>query len=169
MSEKPKVEVSTAPEPDFFDYEDKKDPKYHYHWAENDPRRVETLKRKGYEVDPSATSQGAAQKVANQKKFLERTMNNEKASRGDREMAKELHDRLGSGKPLDTVANIPGHIMMRTSVQNRKKIMDKRMRISESMGEKIQADVADLNKALQRSGKGGIKAFQDLFDKIQDR
>ena len=164
-----KVEVTTGKEPDFFNYEDKKDPKYHYHWAENDPRRIEELRRKGYEIDPAATSKGAAQKVDNQRKFLERTLKNEKARREDKDMAKEMLDRMGDGKPIDTVACIPGHIPMRTPIENRRKIMEKRQRISESMGEKIQQDVQDLNKALQRSGKGGIKAFQDLFDKIKDR
>lgn len=165
-----KVEVGNERPPeadDFFRY-DSKDPKYHYHWATNDPRRIRELQRKGYEVDPAASSSDAAGKVEAQRAYLKRAINDPNASKEAKEMNKEILSRMESA-PVDTVVNIPQHIMMRTPMENRRRIMAAREDKSRKMEEKIEADIRDLNKAMQRSGKGGIQAFKDLFDSIQDR
>ena len=82
-------------------------------------------------------------------------------------MAKELLTRMES-VPIDTLTNIPGHVMMRTSMENRQKILDARSQKSKAMEDKIESDIRELNKAMQRSGKGGIKAFKDLFDSVKE-
>jgi len=156
------------PEPeDFFRYEGK-DKDMYYHWAENDPRRIQALKRKGYEVDPAASSAQAAKKVEAQREYLKKTMHDPSTPKENQQMARELLNRM-ENSPADTVVNIPGHVMMRTSMENRRKIMEGRDAKSRQMEDKIESDVRDLNKALQRSGKGGIKAFRDMFDSIKDR
>jgi hypothetical protein len=37
------------------------------------------------------------------------------------------------------------------------------------MEDMIQANISDLDKALKKSGKGGMKAFKDLFDSIKEQ
>jgi hypothetical protein len=69
--------------------------------------------------------------------------------------------------PSDTTVNIPGHILMRTPVENRRRRQEAKLQRSKMMEDRIQADVQALNKALEKSGKGGIKAFRDLFDSIK--
>ncbi|MBA7660467.1 hypothetical protein ES703_68469 [subsurface metagenome] len=155
------------PEPeDFFRYEGK-DPTMYYHWAETNPRRVQELKRKGYEIDPAASSSQAAKRVDAQREFLKKTIYDSGTTKENAQMAKELLNRMES-TPVDTLTNIPGHVMMRTSMENRAKIMKGREEKSRKMEDKIEADIRDLNKAMQRSGKGGIKAFKDLFDSVKE-
>lgn len=167
-ADEPEIKAGNNPPPeteDFFRYEGK-DPNMHYHWAENKPRRVQELKRKGYEIDPAASSSEAAKRVDNQREFLKKTMYDPNTTKENAQMAKELLNRMES-QPVDTLTNIPGHVMMRTSMENRKKIMEGRDAKSRMMEEKIESDVRELNAAMQRSGKGGIKAFKDLFDSIE--
>lgn len=152
---------------DFFRYEGK-DPRFHYHWAENNPRRIQQLKREGYEIDPAASSAESAKKVEAQREFLKKTLNDPATSKENAAMAKEIMDRMGN-VPVDTTVNIPHHIMMRTSIENRQKRMAARLNTSKKMEDMIQSNVRDLNKALQKSGKGGMKAFKDLFDSIKER
>lgn len=151
---------------DFFRYEGK-DPNMYYHWAENNPRRIQALKRKGYEIDPAASSSQATKRVDAQREFLKKTMYDPNQPKENTQMAKELLDRMES-VPVDTLTNIPGHVMMRTSMENRVKIMKRREEKSRQMEDKIESDIRDLNKAMQRSGKGGIKAFKDLFDSVKE-
>ena len=154
------------PTEDFFAYEDR-DPNMYYHWAENNPRRIQELKRKGYEVDPAASSSQATKRVDAQREFLKKTMHDPDTPKENAQMAKELLNRMES-IPVDTLTNIPGHVMMRTSNENRQKILDGRKAKSRQMEDKIESDIRELNKAMQRSGKGGIKAFKDLFDNIKE-
>lgn len=151
---------------DFFAYEDR-DPNMYYHWAENNPRRIQELKRKGYEIDPAASSSQAAKRVDAQREFLKKTIYDPNTPKENAQMAKELLNRMES-TPVDTLTNIPGHVMMRTSMENRAKIMKRREEKSKQMEDKIESDIRELNKAMQRSGKGGIKAFKDLFDSVKE-
>jgi len=170
IADSPKITNGNNPPPeteDFFRYEGK-DPDMYYHWADNNPRRIQELKRKGYEVDPAASSSQAAKKVEAQREFLKKTMYDPDTPRENQQMAKELLNRMETS-PMDTVTNIPGCVMMRTSMENRKKIMEGRDAKSRRMEDKIESDVRELNKAMQRSGKGGIKAFKDLFDSVKER
>lgn len=152
---------------DFFRYEGK-DPRFHYHWAENNPRRIQQLKREGYEVDPAASSAEASKKADAQREFLRRTLNDPATSKENAAMAKEIMERMGSA-PVDTTVNIPHHIMMRTSIENRQKRMADRINKSKGMEDRIQGEIRDLDKALKKSGKGGMKAFKDLFDSVKER
>lgn len=152
---------------DFFRYEGK-DPRFHYHWAENNPRRIQQLKREGYEIDPAASSAEAAKKAESQRDFLRKTLNDPNVTKENAAMAKEIMDRMGSA-PVDTTVNIPQHIMMRTSIENRRKRMESRYNKSKVMEDMIQSNIRDLDKALQKSGKGGMKAFKDLFDSVKER
>src|SRR3989304_4719189 len=97
---------------DFFRYESK-DPRFHYHWAENNPRRVQYLKREGYEVDPAASSSEAAKKVEAQRENLQKTITDPSVTKENADMAREILSRMGNA-PVDTTVNIPGHVMMRT-------------------------------------------------------
>ena len=153
------------PEPeDFFRY-NKKEPGYYYYWAKNDPRRVQQLEREGYEVDPAATRKESSERVEASRQYLKRQLESSSISKADALAAKEALDKLDSGN-LDTTVNIPEHIMMRTTNENRKAREEEKQAKSKLMGDKIEADVRDLQKALQRSGEGGIKAFKNLFDDI---
>lgn len=151
---------------DFFSPTIEKDPDFHYHWPTNDPRRIHEMKRKGYEIDPSASSEAAAQKAENQRAFLKRQIHDPDTPKENAEMAKELLTRMESA-PIDTVTNIPSHVLMRQPMEQRKKVMQGRTDASNQMKDQIDANVNDLNKALQKSGKGGIKAFQEMFDSIK--
>jgi len=152
---------------DFFRYEGK-DPRFHYHWAENNPRRIQQLKREGYEVDPAASSAEAAKKVDAQREFLKKSMNDPATSKENVAMAREILERMGSA-PVDTTVNIPHHVMMRTSIENRRQRMESRITKSKKMEDMIQANISDLDKALKKSGKGGMKAFKDLFDSVKEQ
>jgi len=155
------------PEPDdFFKTSFEKDPDFHYHWASQESRRIHELKRKGYEIDPASSSEEASKKVSSQREYLKRTMYDPDTPKANAEMAKELLDRMESA-PTDTVNNIPNHVLMRIPMEKRREIMEKRKEVSKQMEAKIQADVRDLNKALQRSGKGGIQAFKEMFDSLK--
>lgn len=165
----PRIEAGNTPPPepnDFFKTTEKKDRDMHYHWAQDDPRRIHELQRKGYEIDPSASSTDAAKKVENQREFLKRTMHDPNTPKENAAMAKELLSQMDS-RPLDTVNNIPGHVLMRQPMEQRVKEMKRREDVLKKMGDKIDSDVRDLNKALQRSGKGGIKSFLELFDSVK--
>jgi len=162
----PSVEpVPLEQKKDFFHVEGK-DPRFHYHWVDSDPRRVQELKREGYEVDPATTSGAAKDKVEQQREYLKRHLDDPKTTKADATVAKDILDRMETA-PVDTKINIPGHILMRTSVDNRRRRMEDRLQRSKSLEESIQADIRDLNKTLQKSGKGGIKAFRELFDSIK--
>lgn len=165
-----RVEWGSNPAPlpdDFFKPSEKTDPNFRPYWALNDPRRVHELKRKGYEVDPSVSSEQVAKKVEAQREYLKKAMYDPNVSKENAQVAKDILARMESA-PLDTVTNIPHHVLMRIPADKYKEIVQKKLDVSKQMGDKIAADVNDLNKALQRSGKGGIRAFQDLFDSIKD-
>jgi flagellar biosynthesis GTPase FlhF len=163
------VEESRKPDPDdFFKPTNKKDPNFHYHWAENTPRRVHAMKRKGYEIDPTSSSEEAHRKASNQREYLKRTMHDPDTPKENAEMAKELLNRMESA-PVDTVTNITGHVLMRQPMEERIKTMQRREDISNKMKDRLEADIRDMDKAMKRSGQGGMKAFTDMFDKIRDR
>ena len=165
----PRVEVVSTPsseKPDFFSPTMEKDPNFHYHWASDNPRRIHEMKRKGYEMDPTSSSEEAAKKVNNQREYLKRQMHDPSTSKENAQMAKELLNRMESA-PIDTVTNIPQHVLMRQPMEQRRETMKRRSDIVKSQKAKLDADVRDLNKALQRSGKGGMKAFREMFDSIK--
>lgn len=166
---RPRIEAGDIPRPDpedFFKTTHEKDRDMHYHWASDDPRRIHALKRKGYEVDPSSSSAEAAQKVERQREFLKRTMHDPDTPKENAAMAKELLNQMDS-KPLDTINNIPGHILMRQPMELRVKEMQRREDVLKKMGDKIQSDVRNLDRALKMSGKGGMKSFLELFDSVK--
>jgi hypothetical protein len=158
---------TTPPPPpeDMFNVEGR-DPNFHYHWAEENPKRLQELKRKGYEVCQESSSSAAKGKEGSQRKFLERALNDPKISKADATVAKELLDKMDAGK-MDTLINIPSHVLVRTPVANRRRIMEERAKKSKQIEDRIQQDIHDLDKALKRSGKGGMKAFRELFDSIR--
>ena len=151
MAEKKKEErleiSSTEEKTDFFKVE-KRDPNFHYHWGENTPRRVQEMKRQGYEIDPASSGRAAKEKVEKSKEFLKRQLNSSDTMKEDKMVAKELLDRMDSS-PSDTTVNIPGHILMRTPVENRRRRQEGKMQRSKMMEDRIQADIQSLNKALE--------------------
>ena len=165
----PRIEVGSTPvheKPDFFKPTMEKDPNFHYHWATNDPRRIHEMKRKGYEVEPTASSEEAAKKVENQREYLKRQMHDPNTTKENAHMAKELLNRMESA-PIDTVTNIPQHVLMRQPMEQRRETMKRRADIVASQKAQLDADVRSLDKALKKSGKGGIKAFREMFDSIK--
>jgi uncharacterized protein YPO0396 len=165
----PRIEVGSTPiaeKPDFFKPTMDKNPDFHYHWASDNPRRIHEMKRKGYELDPTSSSEEAAKKSQNQREYLKRQMHDPGTSKENAQMAKELLNRMESA-PIDTVTNIPQHVLMRQPMEQRRETMKRRQDIVKSQKAKLDADVRDLNKALQRSGKGGMKAFREMFDSIK--
>jgi len=164
--QKPRIEVGDTPseEGDFFEYPSK-DPNFHYHWAENNPRKIQMLKRLGYEIDPCATSKESNEKVKHQIDFLKKKISSLDASPSDAKAAKELLSQIENSN-IDTTVNIPQHVMMRTTEEIWKKRQAKKMQRSASHEAQIQQNIEDLSKALKRSGAGGMKAFKDLFDRI---
>ena len=152
---------------DFFAYPSKK-PGFYYHWAKNDPRRIHELRRKGYEIDPASSSKDAAGRVATQKEYLRKQINDTNLSREDRDAAGEILRRM-EDTPVDTITNIPEHVMMRTPVENRRKIEQKRRDHFKNMDEAIERDKHDLIKALRRSGKGGLRELQDILEQASKR
>lgn len=163
----PKIEVGKdlSDDKDFFHYPDK-DPDCHYHWAANNPLKVQRLQREGYEIVNAPTSAQSKEQVEHQREQLKRKIASLDTPPEQAKAAKEMLDRMESGN-VATVVNIPEHVMMRTSNENwEKRTAQKRAR-SDSMEAQIKQSIEDVSKALKRSGLGGMKAFKDLFDKIK--
>lgn len=159
-------EVTPPPPPDDMFNVEGKDPNFHYHWASENPRRLQELKRKGYEVVEESSSKSAQDREKNQKQFLERALRNPEISKADATVAKELLEKMNAGK-MDRLINIPQHVLVRTPVENRRRIMEERQAKSKAIEDRLKQDIHDLDKALKRSGKGGMKAFKELFDSIR--
>jgi hypothetical protein len=143
-----------------------RDPKFHYHWATDDPRRLQALKKKGYDVVQESSSKEAKGREKNQRTFLERALKHPDITKADATVAKELLDKMNAGK-MDTLVNIPQHVLVKTPIENRRKIMEERQAKSKAIEDRLKQDIHDLDKALKRSGKGGMKAFRELFDSIR--
>jgi hypothetical protein len=163
----PKVEVGAdlSSGQDFFHYPDK-DPNCHYHWAANNPLKVQRLQREGYEVVNAPTSSQSKEQVDHQRELLKRKIASLDTPPEQAKAAKEMLDRMESGN-VATSVNIPEHVMMRTSNENWEKRQAQKKARSDSMEASIKQSVEDLSKALKRSGLGGMKAFKDLFDRVK--
>lgn len=153
--------------PDFFLYENK-DPNFHYHWASSNPRRVQQLKREGYEVVSLSSSADAQNEVKHQRESLKRQLNDPDVSEANKKMAKVVLDMMDKS-PMGTELGIPEHVLMRIPMAERIKRMQKRQDILKSQEDAIEQNIHELDIAMKRSGKGGIEAFRELFDRIDER
>ena len=105
---------SRKPEPDdFFKYEGKEDGR-HYHWPTNDPRRIQEMKRKGYDVVKVKSNDAVHQAQQAQRDILTRIRDNKSTPEKDAVAAQQLLQKLDVA-PLDTVSNNQGHVIMQTS------------------------------------------------------
>jgi hypothetical protein len=163
------IEVVSTPaheKPDFFKPTMEKDKNFHYHWASDDPRRIHEMKRKGYELDPTASTEEAARKVENQRDYLKRQMHDPATTKENAQMAKELLNRMES-TPIDTVTNIPSHVLMRQPMEQRRETMKRRQDIVKGQKARLESKIRDLDQSLRKSGQGGMEAFKSLFDSIK--
>jgi hypothetical protein len=163
------IEVGDDLEPqhDFFHVE-KKDPNYHYHWPENSARRIQQMKRDGYEIDPSVSSSEAAKKRDSQKDYLKRQLDNPNISKADAAAAKDMIQQL-EATPVDTATNIPEAVLMRTSEENWQKRQQQKQRRLDKMEDHIKENMESIDKTLKREGYGGIQGITDFFKEVVEK
>jgi len=153
--------------PDFFMYEHK-DPNFYYHWAKDDPRRIQHLKREGYEVVHLATSKDAQSEVKHQRESLKKQLNNPDVSDENKRMAKIILEQMDK-TPMGTELGIPEHVLMRIPMAKRIERMQKRKDLMKAQEDRIERSLNEIDQGLKRTGKGGIEAFKELFDRIEER
>ena len=60
---------------------------------------------------------------------------------------------------IDSTIGIPEHVLMRTKKENRKRLLDLRNQRDQENNRKMEQNVKDLNKALERGGLGSIQHY----------
>ncbi len=134
--------VQYEQEPDFA-YVENKNKDYYYYHGEANGREIQRLKRAGYEVVNSTTSSDK-ESAALQERGVDTTIC----------LAVPGADEA-----------IPEHILMRTPMKNREKILQARSQRDQELKRTLDTNIKNLSRALERGGVGSIKHFLKELDR----
>ena len=146
----------------------KPEPGVHHYWGERKERSVETLKRAGYEVDPSVDSKAAREKVQNQRDYIDRKLNDPNTKKEEVDMLKDMRGQL-SVSNVDTTTNIPEMILMRIPEEKYQKRQAAKRILSDKQGEQIDHDIKAVSEEMQKSGLGGIAGMTEAVGRVMQR
>jgi hypothetical protein len=120
--------------PDDF-WVDGKDPNYYYYHAEDDPRRIQTLRRRGFEVVSGTNSSGE----------------------------EKLTGKIAvASSPDSTYVNIPGHILMRQPMELHNKFQRLKEKKQEDFFKREESTFEQMAKKMKKAGVG--KLWKTLHD-----
>ncbi len=66
---------------------------------------------------------------------------------------------------VDTTISIPEHILMRTPMKNRERILEARSQRDQELKRTLDTNIKNLSRALERGGVGSIKHFLKELDR----
>ena len=131
-------------------------------WADKNHRRIEELKRKGYEMDPSSSSVEAGRKRDEQIALMEKRINNPNTKPADKQTSADIITQLKQ-TPIATETSLPHNILMRTTEKNYAARQAMKVQRAEKMKGKMEEDIDRLNHAVRAAGVGGgMKAFMEM-------